>query len=169
MPRSYSVKRVAWNVSTSSPFMVESIKQRVETEVKTAMKAREKQRLGALRLIMAEFKNVEINERIELDDQRGLVILDKMTKQRSDSLKQFRDAGRDDLADIEALEIKVIEEFLPSKMTGDELEQLVAETVQKLGATSMQDMGKVMGSLKPEVQGRADMGQVSNLVKSRLA
>ena len=147
--------------------MSEPIYQQVSAEIKTAMKARDKQRLGALRLMMAEFKRVEVDERIELDDARVLVILDKMNKQRRDSLKQY--AGRQDLADQEALEIAIIEEFLPQGLSAEEIDQLVADAVGATGAASMQDMGKVMGILKPQIQGRADMGEVSALVKKQLA
>lgn len=149
--------------------MSETLQQRVTAEVKTAMKARDKQRLSALRMMTAEFKRVEVDERIELDDTRVLVILDKMTKQRKDSLKQYRDAGRDDLADVEAFEIAVIEEFLPSQLTEEEITRLVADAIASTGAANMQDMGKVMGILKPQVQGRADMGAISGIVKSQLA
>ena len=144
------------------------IQQRIAAEVKAAMKARDKKRLGALRLVMAEFKNVEVNERIELTDQRVLAVLDKMTKQRKDSFQQFQDAGRTDLSDQEALEISIIAEFLPAQLDEAELKQLVSAAIEEVGATSMQDMGKVMGILKSKVQGRADMGQVSGLVKSAL-
>jgi uncharacterized protein YqeY len=149
--------------------MSESIYQQVVADVKTAMKARDKKRLAALRLMMSEFKRVEVDERIEIDDTRALVILDKMTKQRKDSFTQFSDAGRDDLADIEAFEISVIIEYLPQGLSGEEISQLVADAVLKSGATSMQDMGKVMGILKPEIQGRADMSEVSALVKQQLS
>lgn len=133
------------------------------------MKARDKARLAALRLVMAEFKRVEVDERIELDDTRILVILDKMMKQRKDSLQQYRDAGRDDLADKEAFEIAVIEEFLPAQLSDDEVTEMVSEAMSQSGATGMQDMGKVMGLLKPQIQGRADMGAVSAIVKAQLA
>lgn len=132
------------------------------------MKARDKSRVSALRLIMAEFKRVEVDEQIELSDDRVLAILDKMTKQRKDSLEQFKSAGRDDLVEKEAAEISVIAEFLPAKLDESELIELVAGAVSEVGATSMRDMGKVMGLLKPRVQGRADMAEVSNLVKARL-
>ena len=148
--------------------MSEAIIDRVSDQVKVAMKARDKERLAALRLMMAEFKRVEVDERIELDDTRVLAILDKMTKQRKDSLKQFEDADRDDLAAKESLELSIIAEFMPEQMDAEELSALVKATIQELGASGMQDMGKVMGILKPQVQGRADMGQVSQLVKSQL-
>ncbi len=145
------------------------IKSRVEADVKTAMKAREKDRLAALRLMMAEFKRVEVDERIDLDDQRVLAILDKMTKQRKDSLAQYQDAGRQDLADKESFEIDIIAEFLPEQLSDDEIASLVDEAIAQSGAAGMQDMGKVMGALKGSLQGRADMGVVSGLVKQKLA
>ena len=149
--------------------MSEPIYQRVTAEVKVAMKARDKPRLGALRLIMADFKKIEVDERIELDDKRVLVILDKMTKQRKDSLKQFEDAGREDLANQEALEIAVIAEFLPEQLSDDEVSGLVKAAIAETGAGSMQDMGKVMAIVKPQIQGKADMGVVSGLVKAQLS
>jgi uncharacterized protein YqeY len=149
--------------------MPEPIYQRVTAEVKVAMKARDKPRLGALRLIMADFKRIEVDERIELDDERVLVILDKMTKQRKDSLKQFEDAGREDLANQEALEIAVIAEFLPDQLSDSEVSGLVKAAIAETGAASMQDMGKVMAIVKPQVQGKADMGAVSALVKAQLS
>lgn len=149
--------------------MPEPIYQRVTAEVKVAMKARDKPRLGALRLIMADFKRIEVDERIELDDERVLVILDKMTKQRKDSLKQFEDAGREDLANQEALEIAVIAEFLPDQLSDDEVSGLVKAAIAETGAASMQDMGKVMAIVKSQVQGKADMGAVSGLVKAQLS
>jgi len=149
--------------------MSEPIYQRVSAEVKVAMKARDKARLGALRLIMADFKRIEVDERIELDDERVLVILDKMTKQRKDSQQQFEDAGREDLAQQEALEIAVIAEFLPEQLSDDEVSALVKSAIAETGAVSMQDMGKVMAIVKPQVQGKADMGSVSGLVKAQLS
>ena len=148
--------------------MADTIKMRVDTEVKSAMKARDKERLAALRLIMAEFKRVEVDERIELDDERCLAILDKMTKQRKDSLSQYQDAGRDDLASRESLELSIIAEFLPAQLDDAEIAALVQTAIADSGAAGMQDMGKVMGALKPQLQGRADMGQVSALVKEQL-
>ena len=149
--------------------MPEPIYQRVTAEVKLAMKARDKPRLGALRLIMADFKRIEVDERIELDDERVLVILDKMAKQRKDSFKQFEDAGREDLASQEALEIAVIAEFLPDQLSDDEVSGLVKAAIAETGAASMQDMGKVMAIVKPQVQGKTDMGAVSGLVKAQLS
>lgn len=149
--------------------MADSIYQQVSAEVKTAMKARDKDRVAALRLVMSEFKKVEVDERIELDDTRVLQILDKMTKQRKDSQQQYADAGRDDLADKEALEISIIAEFLPSQLSEDEIAQIVDDAISEVGAASMQDMGKVMGIVKPKVQGRGDIGAVSGLVKAKLS
>ena len=149
--------------------MSEPIYQRVTAEVKVAMKARDKARLGALRLILADFKRIEVDERVELDDERVLVILDKMIKQRKDSLKQFEDAGREDLASQEALEIAVIADFLPDQLGDDEVSDLVKAAIAETGASSMQDMGKVMAIVKPQVQGKADMGAVSGLVKAQLS
>lgn len=149
--------------------MPEPIYQRVIAEVKVAMKARDKPRLGALRLMMADFKRIEVDERIELDEERVLVILDKMIKQRKDSFKQFQDAGREDLANQEALEIAVIVEFLPDQFSDDELSGLVKAAIAETSAASMQDMGRVMAVVKPQVQGRADMGVVSGLVKAHLS
>ncbi|MBT4493156.1 MAG: GatB/YqeY domain-containing protein [Gammaproteobacteria bacterium] len=148
--------------------MSETIINQVSDQVKTAMKARDKARLAALRLMMAEFKRVEVDERIELDDDRVLTILDKMNKQRKDSQKQFADAGRNDLADQEAFELAIIAEFMPEQLSSDEIAGLVKATIAEMGAGGMQDMGKVMGALKSKVQGRADMGQVSGLVKANL-
>jgi uncharacterized protein YqeY len=149
--------------------MPEPIYQRVTAEVKLAMKARDKPRLGALRLIMADFKRIEVDERIELDDERVLVILDKMTKQRKDSFTQFEDAGRDDLANQEALEIAVIAEFLPEQLSDAEVSSMVKAAIAETGAASMQDMGRVMAIVKPQVQGKADMGAVSGLLKAQLS
>lgn len=133
------------------------------------MRARDKQRLGALRLIAAEFKRVEVDERIELDDTRVLSIFDKMTKQRKDSLSQFQAAGRDDLADQEAFELDLLREFMPEALDEAAVDALIVDAVAETGATTIRDMGNVMGVLRPKVQGRADMGQVSALVKARLS
>ncbi|HCG78767.1 MULTISPECIES: GatB/YqeY domain-containing protein [Thalassolituus] len=144
-----------------------SLTATVKDAVKAAMRAKEKERLSALRLITAEFKKVEVDERIEVDDARALQILDKMCKQRRDSIKQYQDAGRDELAAVEQAEIDVISEFLPEAISDEELSQMVSDAIAQSGAAGMQDMGKVMGILKPKVQGRADMGKVSQMVKSQ--
>ncbi len=148
--------------------MSSTIQKQVQEQVKIAMRARDKKRLAALRLISADFKKVEVDERIELTDQRILAILDKMTRQRRDSLSQFKNVGRDDLVEQEQLELDVINEFMPDQLDSAELEALIDEAVAETGAESMRDMGKVMGRLKNHVQGRVDMGVVGTLVKSRL-
>ena len=137
--------------------------------MKAAMKAKDKERLATIRLIQAEFKRVEVDERIEIDDERALSILDKMVKQRRDSAQQYQDAGRDELAARENDEIAVIQEFLPAQLGEDELIEMVDAAIAASGASGMQAMGAVMGQLKPQLAGRADMGAVSKLVKARLA
>ena len=132
------------------------------------MKAKDKSRLGIIRLIQSEFKRMEVDKRIELDDAQVLVILDKMVKQRRDSAQQYQEAGRQELADQENFEIAVISEFLPQPMTDDEVVVLIEEAITNTGASSMQDMGQVMALLKPKLQGRADMGKVSTMVKHKL-
>jgi uncharacterized protein YqeY len=136
--------------------------------MKDAMRAKDKPRLGAIRLIQAEVKRIEVDERIEIDDQRLIAIMDKMIKQRRDSITQYEAAGRDELAAIEIAEIKVIQEFLPTALTEQEIDQLVQAAIASTGAESMRDMGKVMGILKPQIQGRADAGAVSASVKKAL-
>jgi uncharacterized protein YqeY len=145
-----------------------TLKARITEAMKAAMRAHEKARLGAIRLIQADIKRVEVDERIEVDDARVLAILDRMVKQRRDSIQQFEKAGRDDLVQIEAAELVVIQEFLPRALEPAELEQMIDAAVRESGATSMKDMGKVMAILKPQVQGRADMGAVSQQIKARL-
>ena len=145
-----------------------SLKAQINEAMKAAMRAKEKERLGAIRLVLAEIKKVEVDERIDPDDARVTSILDKMVKQRRDSIKQFTDAGRDELAAKEQSEIEVIQEFLPQPLSEEEIASLIDEAVASAGAASMQDMGKVMGLLKPQMAGRADMGKVSGLIKQRL-
>ncbi len=140
----------------------------VKDAVKVAMRAKDKPRLVTLRTITAEFKRIEVDERVEIDDARALAVLDRMTKQRRDSISQYESAGRTDLVDAEQFEIDVISEFLPAALSTEELSQLVADAIVQSGATSMQNMGPVMGILKPQVQGRADMTEVSRLVKAQL-
>jgi uncharacterized protein YqeY len=146
-----------------------SLKAEISAAMKDAMRAREKQRLGTIRLILAEFKRIEVDERIDIDDARCLVVLDKMLKQRKDSISQFESAGRDDLANIEAFEMTVIQGFLPKALSDDEVETLIVAAMSETGAESVRDMGKVMAILKPKLQGRADVGNVSQLVKKRLS
>jgi hypothetical protein len=136
--------------------------------MKAAMKARDKQRLGTIRLIQAEFKRIEVDERIDIDDARALAVLDKMLKQRRDSAEQYQNAGRAELAEQENYEISVIQEFLPAQLGEDELTAMVDAAIAASGANGMQDMGAVMGQLKSQLHGRADMGAVSQLVKARL-
>lgn len=146
-----------------------TIKDQLTDAMKTAMRSKDKERLGAIRLMLAEFKRIEVDERIDVSDERALVVLDKMVKQRRDSAKQYEDAARPELAEKENFEIDVIQEFLPQPLTNEEISSLIEEAVSSAGATSMQDMGKVMGQLKPKLQGRADMGAVSKLIKDRLS
>lgn len=144
------------------------LKQAITEAMKDAMRAREKARLGTIRLMLAELKRIEVDERIELDDARVLAVLDKMNKQRRDSIEQFEAANRDDLAAIEREEMEVIATFLPAALSDDEINALVDQAISQTGASGMQDMGKVMGVLKPQLQGRADMGAVSKIIKARL-
>ena len=146
-----------------------NLKATINAASKDAMRARDKQRLGTLRLVLAELKRIEVDERIELDDARVLAVLDKMIKQRRDSISQYEAAERQDLADVEKAEVAVIEEFLPAALSDDEIQQLLDAAVSESGAESVRDMGKVMAILKPQLQGRADVGAVSQLVKKRLS
>ncbi len=147
----------------------QSLTESVKAAMKAAMKAKEKERLATIRLIQAEFKRVEVDERIEIDDARALSILDKRVKQRRDSAQQYQDAGRDELAAKENDEITVIQEFRPVQLSEAELTEMVDAAIAASGASGMQAMGAVMGQLKPQLAGRADMGAVSKLVKARLA
>ena len=144
------------------------LKQRLVEDMKTAMKAGEKRRLGVIRLINAAIKQREVDERIELDDIQVLAVLDKMLKQRRDSITQYEAAKREDLAEQERYEIGVCQEYLPTALTADEIAALIEAAVAASGAASLKDMGKVMALLKPQVQGRADVGAVSALVKQNL-
>jgi uncharacterized protein YqeY len=136
--------------------------------MKAAMKAREKQTLSTIRLIQADFKRIEVDERIEIDDARAIAIMDKMVKQRRDSAKQYRDADRPELADQEDAEILVIQTFLPEQLSADDIDALIDEALAGIEATGMAAMGQLMGKLKPQLQGRADMGEVSQRVKAKL-
>ncbi len=147
----------------------QSLTATIKAAMKAAMKARDKERLGTIRLIQAEFKRIEVDERIEVDDARALAVLDKMVKQRRDSAQQYTDAGRTELADVENNEIAVLQEFLPAQLTEDEIIAMIDEAIAASGAEGMQAMGPVMGQLKPKLAGKADMGKVSGLVKSRLS
>ena len=140
----------------------------VKAEMKAAMRAKDKARLGTIRLIQSEFKRVEVDERIEIDDDRALSILDKMLKQRRDSANQYRDAGREELAAVEDAEIVVIQSFLPEQLSADDITALIDEALASIETTGMAAMGPLMGQLKPKLQGRADMGEVSKLIKAKL-
>jgi uncharacterized protein YqeY len=145
-----------------------SMKTTLKDAMKEAMRAKDKPRLSAIRLVQAEIKRVEVDERIDIDDARVLAILDKMVKQRRDSISQYEAAGRQELAEIEIAEINVIQDFLPTALSDTEITELVQSAISQVGASSMADMGKVMGILRPQVQGRADTGVVSGLVKAAL-
>ena len=145
------------------------LKLQLKDAQKQAMRDKNKPRLTCIRTMMSEFKRIEVDERIELDQARGLAVLDKMLKQRRDSISQYEAANRQDLANIEHSEISVIQEFLPTPLTDDEVSQLITQAIADAGASSMQDMGKVMGILKPQLQGRADIGKVSGQIKAQLA
>lgn len=144
------------------------IKSNISEDVKTAMRGKDKPRLAALRLIQAAFKQKEVDERIELDDQQCIAILDKMAKQHRDSIEQFQQANRDDLIEQEQFELDIIEQYLPAQLSEQEINDMINAAIAETGAESIKDMGKVMGKLKGELQGRADMGKVSGLIKSRL-
>ena len=143
-------------------------KKQITEAMKEAMRAKAKERLGAIRLILSELKRIEVDERIELDDARVLAVLDKMVKQRRDSITQYENADRPELAEKEQAEIEVIQAFLPAPLSDAELADMVTAAIAESGAESMRDMGKVMAILKPQIQGRADVGAVSGLVKAKL-
>jgi uncharacterized protein YqeY len=145
------------------------LKQRLQDDMKASMKAGDKPRLGVIRLMLAAVKQREVDERIELTDEQVLAVLDKMLKQRRESIKQYEQAGRQELADQEAFEVGVIQTYLPAALSESEIAALVTEAIAAADASSIRDMGKVMGQLKPKLQGRADIGAVSALVKRKLA
>lgn len=136
--------------------------------MKAAMKGGDKPRLGTIRLILSAIKQIEVDERIELDDNRILAVLDKMVKQRRESASQYEQAGRDDLLQQENFEITVLQDFMPAALSDDEINAMIEEAISSSGASSIKDMGKVMGQLKSKMQGRADMGMVSDKIKTRL-
>jgi uncharacterized protein YqeY len=146
----------------------QTLAQTIRAAMKVAMKAKDKDRLSTIRLILAEFKRIEVDERIEVDDARALAVLDKMVKQRRDSSQQYTDAGRDELAAQEDAEITFIQEFLPAQLSDEELSTMIDTAIAASDATGMAAMGAVMGQLKPQLQGRADIGAVSKLLKQRL-
>ena len=146
-----------------------TLKDRITVDMKAAMRSGDKERLGAIRLILAALKQREVDERIVLDDAQVLSILEKMLKQRRDSIDQFNAAGRDDLAAIEHKEVAVIQAYLPEPLSAADLDLIVAKAISDSGAAGPKDMGKVIGLVKPQVTGRADMGQISELIKRKLA
>jgi uncharacterized protein YqeY len=146
-----------------------SITDRIKDDMKAAMKGGDKFRLGVIRLILAAIKQVEVDERITLDNDRVILVLDKMQKQRRESIRQFTEAGRLDLAEAEEAEARIIQEFLPQALTEAEIDAMIKEAVNQAGAESIKDMGKVMGLLKTKMQGRADMSVVSNKIKAALS
>ena len=145
-----------------------SLKVRINEDMKAAMKAREAARLAAIRLLMAAMKQKEVDERIELDDAGVVAVIEKMLKQRKDSIAQYEAAKRQDLADAEKFEVEVLMAYMPQAMDAAEVEAIVAKAVADSGAKAMADMGKVMALVKPQVAGRADMGEVSKLIKAKL-
>jgi uncharacterized protein YqeY len=146
-----------------------SLKAKISEDMKAAMKARETARLGAIRLLLAAIKQREVDDRIELDDAGVLAVIDKMLKQRRDSIAQYEKAGRQDLVDAEKLEVGVLTGYMPQALSPEEIQAAVAEAIAASGAIGPQDMGKVMAVLKPKLAGRADMSQVSGLVKTVLS
>jgi uncharacterized protein YqeY len=146
-----------------------SLKERITEDMKTAMRGAQKERLGTVRMILAGIKQREVDERISLDDAQVLAVIDKMVKQRKESIAQFEAGGRADLAAKEAAEIALLQQYLPSQLSAAEIEALVSAAIAKTGAASIKDMGKVMGLLKSELAGRADMGAVSAQIKQKLA
>ena len=147
----------------------EGLKQRIESDMKDAMRAKDKERLGTIRLILAAIKQREVDERITLSNTDILAVLDKMVKQRRDSIAQFEQAGRQELANKEAAEVTVIQKYMPAALSEDEVDTMIADAIANSGAASPQDIGKIMALLKPQLQGRADMGLVSRKVKEKLS
>ena len=145
------------------------LKQRITDDMKSAMKAKDKQALKAVRMILEAIKQKEIDERIELDDTQAMAVIQKMVKQRKDSISQFSDAGRTDLVEIEEAELETINNYMPEQLSDEEVALVVDKSINDSGANSMKDMGKLMGMLKSQLQGKADMSLVSQLIKSRLS
>lgn len=145
------------------------LQKQIQASAISAMKAGEKERLKTIRLMTSAMKQIEVDERIELDDARVIVILDKMVKQRRESISQFKAAGRDDLIKQEVYEIDIIQEFLPQALSEDEVDAIVSQAIEQTSASSIKDMGKVMGLVRPQIIGRADMGEVSGRIKSLLS
>jgi len=145
------------------------LKQLITDDMKLAMKAQDKPALKAIRMILGAIKQKEIDERIDLDDNQVMAVIQKMVKQRKDSISQFSDAGRTDLVDVEEAELLIINNYMPTQLSDDEIEAAVVKAISDTGADSMKDMGKLMGILKGQLDGKADMGQVSQLIKSKLS
>ena len=146
-----------------------ALKTRINDDVKTAMRSKDKERLGTLRLLTAAIKQIEVDERIELDDNQIVAIIEKMLKQRKDSIEQFEKAGRTELAEIEIKEVAILKEFMPEQMSDADIDVLIDEAIASTGAEAMKDMGKVMGILKAKLAGKADMGSVSGKIKAKLS
>ncbi|HZX90661.1 MAG TPA: GatB/YqeY domain-containing protein [Rudaea sp.] len=146
-----------------------SLKVQLTDDMKTAMKSGDKERLGVIRLINAAIKQREVDERIQLDDTQVLSVLEKMLKQRRDSVSQFQAAGRTDLADKETFEIGVVQSYMPAQLSAADVDAIVAATIAEAGATGPKDMGKVMGLVRPKVAGKTDMGKLSEIIKGKLA
>ena len=149
--------------------MSSTLKPQLTSDMKSSMKSGDKHRLGVVRLMLSAIKQIEVDERIELDDARITAVLDKMVKQRRESVAQYSKANRDDLVAVEEAEIAIIQEYLPEALSEEEIDALVEQSISATGAASIKDMGKLMGVLKPQLQGRADMGKVSQMIKSRLS
>jgi hypothetical protein len=145
------------------------LKQLITDDMKLAMKAQDKPALKAIRMILGAIKQKEIDERIELDDNQAMAVIQKMVKQRKDSISQFSDAGRTDLVEVEEAELLIINNYMPKQLSQDEIEAAVVKAISDTGADSMKDMGKLMGTLKSQLDGKADMGHVSQLIKSKLS
>ena len=145
------------------------LKKRITDDMKSAMRSKEKQRLLTIRSILAAIKQREVDERIELDDTAVLAIIDKMCKQRRESISQFEKAERNDLVEQEEVELVILKEYLPEPLSDEEIQTLIAEAMSETGASSVKEMGKVMAYIKPKAQGRADMGKVSGMIKSQLS
>lgn len=146
-----------------------ALKSRLLEDMKSSMKSGDKARLLVVRNMLSAIKQIEVDERIELDDARVIAVLDKMSKQRRESIAQFTTAGRDDLVQVETAELEIIQEYLPDALSDEEIAAAIDDAIETSEASSIKDMGKVMGILKPKLQGRADMAKVSQLIKSRLA
>ena len=145
-----------------------TLKERITDDMKNAMRAKETVRLGAVRLLQAAIKQREVDDRIELNDQQIIETIEKMLKQRRDSISQYEAAQRHDLADAEKFEVEVLQAYLPAQLSEDEIAQIIAQAITDSGAQGMQEMGKVMALVKPQVVGRADMGKISGLIKAKL-